>query len=252
MHDNPYEVLGLPRDANERQIVAAYRNAALKYHPDKQQSGDSQSFLRITEAYQVLIDVGARAACDAVLEARRARSEREERMNAEARVMRTDLLERERLAGLWRAEERKAEVRLELERERLARYSAQAGHFGDTSASKYEVEEDRTAVFRWDAQGASSGDLRTLVEAYGRVEKIEMKKSFAIIVFWRLMDVAQLIADVNSGKVSGGLADLDISWKGPSVAKEPVASTEDRKVREFLEYEQRVLDRLQRAINDKL
>ena len=35
-----YEVLGLGRDAGEGDIKSAYRNLALKYHPDRNQ-GDS-------------------------------------------------------------------------------------------------------------------------------------------------------------------------------------------------------------------
>ncbi len=32
---DPYEVLGVEKDAQEAQIVKAFRKAALKWHPDK-------------------------------------------------------------------------------------------------------------------------------------------------------------------------------------------------------------------------
>ncbi|WP_437783068.1 molecular chaperone DnaJ [Sorangium sp. So ce1097] len=53
-----YEVLGLARDATPDDIRKAYRQAALKYHPDRN-PGDASAesrFKEATEAYQVLSD----------------------------------------------------------------------------------------------------------------------------------------------------------------------------------------------------
>lgn len=53
-----YEILGISRDADEREIKKAYRKLAKKYHPDTN-SGNEQSekkFKEITEAYSVLGD----------------------------------------------------------------------------------------------------------------------------------------------------------------------------------------------------
>lgn len=32
---DPFEILGLPRDAEDREIKKAYRKLSLQYHPDK-------------------------------------------------------------------------------------------------------------------------------------------------------------------------------------------------------------------------
>ena len=40
--DDPYEILGVSKDANRSQIRAAYRKAALRHHPDKQQTSSEQ------------------------------------------------------------------------------------------------------------------------------------------------------------------------------------------------------------------
>ena len=51
-----YEILGVPSDANEKQIKAAYRKLAFQYHPDRN-TGDPDSANRmkaINEAYAVL------------------------------------------------------------------------------------------------------------------------------------------------------------------------------------------------------
>lgn len=53
-----YEILGVSRDADEREIKKAYRRLAKKYHPDTN-SGNAQAeqrFKEITEAYTILSD----------------------------------------------------------------------------------------------------------------------------------------------------------------------------------------------------
>jgi DnaJ-class molecular chaperone len=51
-----YEILGLPADATEKQIKAAYRKLAFQYHPDRStgDSGSADKMKAINEAYAVL------------------------------------------------------------------------------------------------------------------------------------------------------------------------------------------------------
>ncbi len=61
-----YEVLGLSKDATENDIKKAYRNLALKYHPDRN-PGDKEAeerFKEINEAYEVLSDPQKRSRYD--------------------------------------------------------------------------------------------------------------------------------------------------------------------------------------------
>lgn len=61
-----YEVLGVQRDASSDEIRRAYRQAALKNHPDRN-PGDASAearFKEATEAYSVLSDAEKRAAYD--------------------------------------------------------------------------------------------------------------------------------------------------------------------------------------------
>ncbi len=61
-----YKILGVSRDADEKEIKRAYRQLALKYHPDKN-PGDKQSeerFKEINEAYEVLGDSTKRGKYD--------------------------------------------------------------------------------------------------------------------------------------------------------------------------------------------
>jgi molecular chaperone DnaJ len=61
-----YEVLGVARDADAKAIKDAFRQLALKYHPDRnKEPGASDRFKEIAEAYAVLSDPKKRAEYDA-------------------------------------------------------------------------------------------------------------------------------------------------------------------------------------------
>jgi molecular chaperone DnaJ len=61
-----YKVLGVPRKATQREIKAAYRRLARKYHPDVTGEDDhaTERFKEITEAYETLSDPKRRRAYD--------------------------------------------------------------------------------------------------------------------------------------------------------------------------------------------
>src|SRR5260221_4192694 len=61
-----YEVLGISRDASDDELRRAYKQAALKHHPDRNQ-GDAaaeRKFKEATEAYAILNDKEKRAIYD--------------------------------------------------------------------------------------------------------------------------------------------------------------------------------------------
>lgn len=60
-----YEVLGVDRPATRDQIKQAYRQLALKYHPDRNKSSDAEEkFKELAEAYAVLSDDAKRREYD--------------------------------------------------------------------------------------------------------------------------------------------------------------------------------------------
>jgi molecular chaperone DnaJ len=61
-----YEILGVPRDADKKQIKSAFKQMARKFHPDVAENKDDaeQKFGEINEAYSVLSDDEKRAHYD--------------------------------------------------------------------------------------------------------------------------------------------------------------------------------------------
>ncbi|MEE6518240.1 hypothetical protein FKM82_029112 [Ascaphus truei] len=60
-----YDILGVPKNASERQIKKAFHKLAMKYHPDKNKSPDAEAkFQEIAEAYEILSDENKRREYD--------------------------------------------------------------------------------------------------------------------------------------------------------------------------------------------
>jgi DnaJ-class molecular chaperone len=60
MTENPYEILEVPKNASQDEIKKAFRNKAMKYHPDKQPENKKaeaeKMFCKINNAYDILSD----------------------------------------------------------------------------------------------------------------------------------------------------------------------------------------------------
>ncbi|KAH9259538.1 hypothetical protein BASA81_001959 [Batrachochytrium salamandrivorans] len=66
-----YQILSVPRNADDKQIKKAYRKLAMKWHPDKHQEPASKAkaeknFMRIAKAYETLSDPELRRVYDQV------------------------------------------------------------------------------------------------------------------------------------------------------------------------------------------
>lgn len=61
-----YQILGIPKSSQERDIKKAYKRLAIKYHPDRNQGNKNteEKFKEIKEAYEILIDPEKRSAYD--------------------------------------------------------------------------------------------------------------------------------------------------------------------------------------------
>jgi molecular chaperone DnaJ len=66
VRSDPYEVLGVPRDADERQVKRAFRTLARELHPDVNSHDPEaeEKFKEAAEAYEILSDAERRATYD--------------------------------------------------------------------------------------------------------------------------------------------------------------------------------------------
>src|ERR1039457_2358622 len=60
-----YEVMQLSPNADAETIARVYRLLAARYHHDNRETGDSEKFIRLSQAYQILSDPEKRARYDA-------------------------------------------------------------------------------------------------------------------------------------------------------------------------------------------
>ena len=66
MNKNPYEVLGVARDASDTEIKKAYHKLVMKYHTDKNPGNKTaeEKFKEVNNAFDILKDPQKRAAYD--------------------------------------------------------------------------------------------------------------------------------------------------------------------------------------------
>jgi len=74
-----YQILGIPEDADDRQIKAAYRSMAKRFHPDTNQGSEAAAelFRQLSEAYRVLGDAQLRLSYDQKIALQREAIEKE-------------------------------------------------------------------------------------------------------------------------------------------------------------------------------
>ncbi|TKR57932.1 hypothetical protein L596_030572 [Steinernema carpocapsae] len=183
---DPYELLGLEKEADANAVKKAYRKAARKWHPDKNpEPKATETFRKVQEAFELLADDTARAAYDHVVAAKAAKktfvAERRANEDAKRRKFREELEKREAAAS---EEDEEAKAAKELARE-IARLRKEGSRLLDEENErlrrKMEAEEDENRRRRHAAQArkptTSSAPRKAAEESSKHTLKIKCKPS---------------------------------------------------------------------------
>ncbi|XP_078419159.1 dnaJ homolog subfamily C member 17 isoform X2 [Cetorhinus maximus] len=95
------------RDVSQTEIKKAYRQKALKCHPDKNPDNPKavELFHQLSQALEVLTDAAAKAAYDKIRKAKKQAAERNQKLDSKRKKVKLDLEAREREAQLNEEEE---------------------------------------------------------------------------------------------------------------------------------------------------
>ena len=219
---DPYRVLGISTTATETEIKKAYRQLALKLHPDKQSDNLSESqrveldkqFHDVKDARAFLLDTehaDARRKYAANLASERMRHAEDERrertMSSRRKRMRDELSTREKMAKMAASgsqstsnEDRFDVERLRREGERLREeYAKREAEVDAERVHKMAVDratqklqkEDRQVRLKWSRKKVVGGvhtkqSLHAIMKDFGQVEDVELlgsKGNAALITF---------------------------------------------------------------------
>jgi DnaJ family protein C protein 17 len=150
-----YELLEVESTANEAQLRRAYRQTALKYHPDKVGADPEklEKFHLLQIAYDVLSDSTARQIYDNAQRARKEKEIREEQLDGRRRQLKEDLLRREREGVNELKRKRGEQVEEDAYQQRLKRLAAD----GARRKKEYAEKLTREAQEALDSETAEAG-----------------------------------------------------------------------------------------------
>ncbi|XP_063241058.1 dnaJ homolog subfamily C member 17-like isoform X2 [Bacillus rossius redtenbacheri] len=234
------------------QIKKAYRQKALKCHPDKLPDNPkaAELFHELTRALEILTDEAARAAYDAVHKAKTEAKQRRRSLSSRYKKLREDLEERER-----RAQEEEArlshanfhcrtdEDKLEAEVERLRKEGSRQVKEEQEAVRQQLLHEARVkeAAQTLEAEGSrlrvtwraarddpSNGGydyttLHTIFSKHGEVTALILsaKKKGSALVEYSTMQAAELARELERGVSSNPVS---VHWLREASEKQPISS----------------------------
>ncbi|KAK0503984.1 hypothetical protein EDD18DRAFT_1099253 [Armillaria luteobubalina] len=253
---NPYELLDVELEADEKTIRTAYRQRSLKVHPDRTAPQNpnnpdaARKFHELNQAYELLLDPLRRLALDAKLRVKAAKAERFKSFDTKRKAFVEELEERERAFKKARMDKQKTEAdqwqaneKIKDEGRRLREEKEKELRQREMNAKKVDVEDeppsiqpnDTTIRVKFSLSGhpglttpealaavfAPFGptDTETIVLSLKASKKTPSKPpkyGTALVPFKRIGDAFAAVCA--SGREDRGLKGIDIAWVG---GKEP-------------------------------
>ncbi|KAK0487420.1 DnaJ domain-containing protein [Armillaria novae-zelandiae] len=249
---NPYELLNVELEADEKTIRTAYRQRSLKVHPDRNPNNPdaARKFHELNQAYELLLDPLRRLAVDAKLRVKAAKAERFKSFDTKRKAFVEELEERERAFKKARMDKQKSEAdqwqaneKIKDEGRRLREEKEKELRQRKMNAKKVDAEDeppsiqsnDTTVRVKFSLSGhpelttpealaavfAPFGptDTETIVLSLKPSKKAPSKPpkyGTALVPFKRIGDAFAAVCA--SGREDRGLKGVDITWVG---GKEP-------------------------------
>ncbi|GAB9466416.1 DNA damage-inducible protein [Globisporangium polare] len=288
--DDLYEILGLEAASDEKQVARAYKKKSLLHHPDR--GGDVKKFLELKHARDVLLDPKKKEQYDKKLSqelmAKKKQREREAELDGKRRQMRDELLRKEQSHDLKHKQKRdtaggqyrksdlsklreKGLARQKEMEERLARDARrreEVDQLRESLASRSASKSQCTVTVKWDRKQFSHSDdtLSHAFRVHGEIASIKVKSSSAKIVFvsaasaaksvrieghascWREVSIQGHIVEAEDHAAAEG-ASRPRSYSAEGAEELPGGPIS---LRQHLDYEHRVLDKLrERALHQQ-
>lgn len=175
-NEDYYGLLNLTYDASVDDIRRAYKQLALRWHPDRNPERRAEAetmFDRIRRAHDILTDADAKSEYDVHVRSRRAEQERLQKMSAKRRHLKEQLEQRERMAREKRQEEQ-AVSEMQRQRERVGQVRKEGYH---DLYEEYEKHRRREAK-RQRRQQMTAAAAATAATAATKVQRAPMVSSF--------------------------------------------------------------------------
>ncbi|XP_038709962.1 dnaJ homolog subfamily C member 17 [Tripterygium wilfordii] len=282
-----YAVLGLPSGEEgakltEKEISKAYKFKALELHPDKRPDDPNahDNFQKLKSSYEILKDEKARKLFDDLLRIKRDQHQRHTQRDAKRRRMVSDLEEREHAAAFdpdpelkAKQEEERIARKLKEEIERIramhkgkgqgaatatAPESSSTGNVGGTGVV---LDKSKVLKVSWEKVGEeyTADRLRELFSKFGKVEDVVIKsskKKGSALVVMSTKEAAFSATGNVCGHLSNPLLVLPlqpvIGTEFPNAQKNVESDRLNNLVGAgFMAYEEKILEKLQKAAKNK-
>lgn len=234
-----YEFFSVTPVSSDKDITKAYRKKALKHHPDKNPDDPhaSETFQKISKAYEILLDPAAKAAYDKWVRAKQASLRRTQELSGKRKKLKEELELQEQLSAKENEYMQEANRNMEAE---IARLRTEGQEWIKRQEELLRAEfhnaetEDPTLKAQWKAAksdtnngGYSRDVLMKQFSRYGKLLDVvvsEKKNGRGLVVFEKAGCASQAIL------MEKGLAEnpLTLSWAAgkPVVEETPTFDSE--------------------------